>query len=898
MVEDRKDGAGGQLQGLALGSGARLADLGTIVNPEELPQDQRNTVDRYIRITRDGTFLGVLVGVMRGEASWDLRPLLLDTGPERRGTLHLLRMADPEAFLSAPRKHFFDDTLSAIQRCTAAAQVRAVGAYAWGEAQGQFWIRRKFLTRTLADALTSDPGAVKDFAAVPFAQRIIAAVAALHRSGGVHGHLCPENIGIDEDHAVLLDYAFACVQGNRRSAAAYLAPEVQPTVPPGSAADIYGLGKILGKLLSESLGAEHREFLDSMSHPDPAQRPALRMVEERFIPTHRNRQSSSKVLGGLAAGKVKSGKLISGTALAEASSASAVGTQPGAANSGNAPGAGSESKPGVGQGGAPRAAESSPSSSEKNLQSPGALGIFAPQILKSIKQKAAWTAAWTAGWSRATYKQASPSVRIGIAGALAATVLTLLGIAFFEPHAEKLERFQKLWDSADAEQRKAAVTAAVISQDSVAQEVIVQDILEGKPRPQVRTGLVRAAFNSLWREELSSSDKQQVLAFALSPLLESQAPTLAPLKDAHPGVQLAVAGDLNFSLSEGQFGDIPITSLEGLAPPFGPAFAELGKLGVQNMGELPARALAHIVVGNLSGNAVPLFVGVENSEEDFLARTLVVAPFADAYPALADELVRIMLGRDDRFSRRIEWFRADPGSQWVASLSRDQVLCAIGMMPQSKLSFEQLADLLTFPAARVRSASVEMLSKEFTPKRIGGTLQFLASDQNRFTRPQVVLLMSALSLKQREPQNEVVGSFLATWFNTKPDPQSVLGLLASRREVESGDQLSLESARFLSSRDWDASLEQLRDLALHSEKLARALAYSRLDANLPAEAKLLEEGMKNESDPRLREQIRGKLKSAKLLSVLPTPGSALIDPLPDHFPAADEEHEDVLDSPL
>jgi hypothetical protein len=879
MAEDDKDAKSKQPQGVGsdalgsgdLGSGSRLAELGTIVNPEELPQEQRNIVDRYIRITRDGTFLGVLVGVMRGNLPWDLRPILLDTGAERRGTLHLLRMADPEAFLSGPRKQFFDDALAALQRCTEATQARAVGAYAWGEAQGQFWIRRKFYQRTLADVLSPEQGGAKDFAAIPFAQRVISALAALHRAGGVHGHVSPENIAIDEDHAVLLDYAFASVVGSRRSGSAHLAPEAQPSSPPGPAADIYGLGKVLRRILSESLSGEHREFLDLMSHPDPLKRPGLRTVEERFIPTHRNRQSSSKLIGGLPAGKVKSGKLLSSSAIAEAS---------------------------VVQGEKEGAMPASPvASSPSDLSRERENAATQKNVLPTLSQVSIWPKVRMLITSAKDRIEKLPPrfVRAGLA-AVIITALAGVGISFWEPRDARMARFQELWTSADEVQRKLAVTAAVVDQDDAAQDVIANDIIEGKARPQVRSGLVRTAFNSLWKDELSSSDKQQVLAFALSPLLGGQTPTLSPLKDAHPGVQLAVVGDLNFALSEGQFSDIPLSSLQTLPAPFGPAFSELAKLGVQNMSELSARALAHLVVGNFSENAVPLFVGVENSEADFLARVLVIAPFADAYPGLADELLRIMLGRDDRFSRRIEWFRADPGSQWVSSPARDQVLCAIGMMPQSKLSLEQLSDLLTFPAARVRASAMELLSKEFTPKRMGKTLEFLASDQNRFTRPQVVLLMSALNLRQREPQNEAVGSFLATWFNTKPDPQSVLGLLASRREVEPGDVLNLESARFLSSKDWEASLEQLRDLVLHSEKLARALAYSRLDANLSDEAKLLEEGMKNESDPRLREQIQGKLKSARILSGLPTPGAELLQPLPE-LPI-EEEDEDVLDSPL
>jgi hypothetical protein len=450
---------------------------------------------------------------------------------------------------------------------------------------------------------------------------------------------------------------------------------------------------------------------------------------------------------------------------------------------------------------------------------------------------------------------------------------------WYTPYTERLQQARVAWESADPAVRQEVIRAAIVEGERASQEVIIEDARTGTRRPGVRLGLLAVAFNSLWADELSDSDRQQALSFALASMVRDLPIRTQPLKAAHPGVQLAAIGDLDFARSDGQFDDIPLDAIASLPEPFGPPFAELRRLGVQSMGDTRARALAHIVVGNFSEDPVTKFVGVRNPADEFLAHALILGSLLDVYPEVAVQLQRRMKERDDIFTRRIEWFRLDPAGQWSHAGADERahaaavVALSLGIFPPRPFTDEQLADLLVFPAATVRREAAETLTKKLSFPALAGTIMFLANDEHRLTRPQVVLLMSALILSQREPQNPSVASFISAWISTAPDAQSVLGLLVARADIETpgggADPFNIEAARFVSNKSWEASLSQLRSLVFHREKLVRAMAYSRLDATLSDERKLLEEASRSESDSRLREQVVRKLKAAEMLKALP-----------------------------
>ncbi len=861
----------------AHGAGSsRASDV--ITNIERLSTEERTMLDRALHAAQDSDgslsqtsqTSGVVVGALRGsQPAWDVRPLLLDTAVSRDGgarSLHLVRLSHPEAYLDPQRKGFLEQLLGAIERGLSSDSVHEAlsqGVFSCGMARGQLWIRRPYFESVLSDLDVGGRASEEKFQNVLFAQRLITLITTLQSEGLIHGHICPQNIAVIDEHPILIDYGFYVLDAKHLQFSGFAAPELARSPVPTVATDVFGLGKVLRRLLSESLSSEHRVFLDSMCHPDPERRPDMRVVRERFIPAERVRVTPSarepragarREIATERQHNIRSGKLLGREGEVSArSSVADRGTQ----------NPSSRSQSGASSISALQSAELQKSENVSPAQS-----VATGETLKQAKN-----------FSRLIAHIAPVSRRVR--GSIVALLVgTLLGVAiwsFYTPYSERVLQYQHAWESAEVDERFEVVHAALYDDDSAAQDVIMEDVATGTRRPGVRLGLLRVAFNSLWAEELNSDDRKQALIFSLASLMRTPSPKGVPLRDIHPGVQLAAIGDLDFTLSEGQFDDIPVSSLANLPPPYGPPFIELEKLGVKSMGDLRARALAHIVVGNLGDDAVTKFVGSKNPPDEFLAHALVVAPFAELYPDVARQLSVRMRERDDIFTRRSEWFRSDPAGHWASMPEATQVALALGIFPNDTLADERLADLLSFPSARVRKSAVAALVKNFDAPQVDETLQFIAGDEHRLTRPQIVLLVSALILGQREPQNPSVGSFLSTWFRTNPDPQSVLVLLTSRRAIESPasgpDPFNIEATRYLSTRNWDASIAQLRALVFHREKLARAMAYSRMDAAISEERALLEEAVRSEDDVRLRTQILGKLKSAEVLRSLPSRAS-------------------------
>lgn len=129
---------------------------------------------------------------------------------------------------------------------------------------------------------------------------VVAAVAALHRAGFVHGDLKLSNMIQRDGAVVLIDFELASATGQSMrhgGSRGYLAPEVTPHQPAATARDVYALGgcaleAALGvppgllpkgtgrwQLLMRLAGAPQlAEHVARWMHPDPAQRPAANEV--------------------------------------------------------------------------------------------------------------------------------------------------------------------------------------------------------------------------------------------------------------------------------------------------------------------------------------------------------------------------------------------------------------------------------------------------------------------------------------------------------------------------------------------------------------------------------------------------------------------------------------------
>lgn len=853
----------------------------TVTDLTRLVPAERQALDwalQTARVSGAESAATVVVGAIRGRyGSWDIRPLLLD---KAGGALQIVRFSHPEGYLYADRQAFLDELADQLPRHPTSAPPLLPAMLGYGIERGQLWIKRPYFDRLLSDFLGEGIGELKGLPSAVFGQRLILAVERMHSSGVTHGHLCPSNVAVHDEHPILIDHGFFCLMVPRLVDQSYVAPELLGGAAPAQSADVYALGKVLTQIFSENLSPTHRGLIEKMCDSDSARRPVIQEVREQLVPAARALRSVLSDERGLkielsGGGRIEGSKVRAGRLLGR-------GIEPSVSSgTGSSQSGGASPKEGGLEG-----AGTSPARSARFEDSEQIQGGAAPAPLHLEARFA----------------------RVGVAlrqsrTALVFGLLTAIIVAlwwWYTPYAERLQQARVSWESADPVVRQGIIHAAIVEGERAAQEVIIEDARTGTRRPGVRLGLLAVAFNSLWADELSDSDRQQALSFALASIVRDLPVKTQPLKEAHPGVQLAAIGDLEFARSDGQFDDIPLSAIATLPDPFGPPFGELVRLGVQSMGDLRARALAHIVVGNFSEDPVAKFVGVRNPADEFLAHALILGSLLDVYPEVGVQLQRRMRERDDIFTRRIEWFRLDPAGQWsqAGSGERDHssavVALSLGVFPPRPFTDEQLADLLVFPAATVRREAAETLTKRLAFPALASTISFLASDEHRLTRPQVVLLMSALILSQREPQNPSVASFVSAWIGTAPDAQSVLGLLVARADVEAAsggaDSFNIEAARFVSNKSWEASFSQLRSLIFHREKLVRAMIYSRLDATLADERKLLEEAARSESDSRLREQLIGKLKAADMLGALPD--------LPQAPELPEVREEDLHDEPF
>src|SRR5690606_33678537 len=106
------------------------------------------------------------------------------------------------------------------------------------------------------------------------------------------------------------------------------------------------------------------------------------------------------------------------------------------------------------------------------------------------------------------------------------------------------------------------------------------------------------------------------------------------------------------------------------------------------------------------------------------------------------------------------------------------------------------------------------------------------------------------------------------------------------------DTLSLEGARYLKGKEWNASLGDLKRLLAHRELLVRALAYTKLDPADPVQRKILEDVKSVEPNAALREQVELKLaeSSGEITLREPAPKKDSKDDLePFEFPDNDAQ---------
>ncbi|RIL02003.1 MAG: hypothetical protein DCC75_13435, partial [Proteobacteria bacterium] len=238
-----------------------------IISPEHLSAEQKAAVDQILQTAFGVQGLkgtgGVLVGILKGRAESDLRPIILESRPVR-GLLSIVRVIGSSAQGQIERSSALRNTMQNLQHLEEKIPREKRCLQAASESGGRFWIRRKFHKILFSEI---DPVQKASIPAAQVVRRLILKIKAAHAAGAIHGHICPANIAWEEGDVVLLDFGFAAFQG---AGGDYpLAPELDQSGIASAQGDIYGLGVFLKNFLQDAAPQGVQKFVNSMTAPQP-----------------------------------------------------------------------------------------------------------------------------------------------------------------------------------------------------------------------------------------------------------------------------------------------------------------------------------------------------------------------------------------------------------------------------------------------------------------------------------------------------------------------------------------------------------------------------------------------------------------------------------------------------
>lgn len=777
----------------------RIGPGGRTVSVEQFSPEQRATVDRVLELVSHPQ--GVLVGAYFMDAPWDVRPLVLE-----KGVMMITRLSDPG--LSAPRREGLARILGAL---SGVAGVVASGQ-GMGPSGAQLWIRRRFAGSTLGENTSTET--LSAMHPLHLARRLIGYLRYIEGLGIVHGHVVPNNVTIEGDAPVLLDFGFA---GWSASPTQYrdLAPELERGDTPTAASDVYGLALVLRHILASHLNGEQLRFLESMMADAPGARPLIGSVEAFFggappgptVPPPRDI---------VPPGRVGTGRLVPPTAVVVGSRAEPSGGPP----------------PNV-----PRPASGVPVVPSASSEPPAAPP---PPLTKVVEHSGS-------GLPVLLYA-------LGVV-VVVALLFKFEVIQWGGTSGEPSIPYAVYWGSGQPAMMQQVAEAALRDRDPDAEVVIVSDALRGGSETSrlVRTRILRVGYNPMWQHELDERDRDTLLGFALLRVLPGKVPVLPSVKTLHPGVLVALAGDADLDAPFPELAAVSLVDVAQLPAPFGPVFLELIKQRIESLDAPVARAASHLLAGNATREVFTVFLPEDLPEAELLPRLKAIVGLLAKVPG-ADRGFSAAVTEQSTLGQLLGWFHEDALVGWGRVALRDRLAIIAGLPPVTPPTVEQNADLLRFPLGAVRDGATDRLRRDLR-ETTATIVDYIGRPDAALSREQTVALVAAL-----EVQGDAAPAFIQGWFATDPPSKAVVELLLARSEIRDIDGFNVEAARYLKSRRWEFTLDQIEAFTRHGEPLVRALAYARLDPRDTAQRSILEKASKAEVSPKLKQQVVEKLR--------------------------------------
>lgn len=241
---------------------------GKFVSLESLPEEEIERTKHYHKRVAPH---GVLIGVIRGALSWDLRPLILQDGVVTVTRFFSKELLQSESASDHFKSYNFnvEHTLPGVQRLQC------------GSGEGHAWVTRKYFGRLLSDGVLNLAHSDRIQLVSEFLQQI----KKIHDQKLIHGHIVPSNIALEEDSLVLIDHGFQIFDpGSARSTT--FAPELRQGIAghlnASPASDLYGIGLVLKSIFGNQANGELLNLIEVLLLADPSLRPSLEQVMQFF----------------------------------------------------------------------------------------------------------------------------------------------------------------------------------------------------------------------------------------------------------------------------------------------------------------------------------------------------------------------------------------------------------------------------------------------------------------------------------------------------------------------------------------------------------------------------------------------------------------------------------------
>lgn len=648
-----------------------------LLSPESLPDAQREVLRDYSRFFPQGA---VCVNVLVGEASWDVRPLLLINGK-----VHMMRvstrMDEGQARAFVSDFEGFSVLFSGSQRAQRM------------EGSGRFFVLRPFVSDTLQDLL--EKGAIPTSNALhDLITELIGLVSTLSKRNITHGHLSPSNIAIVDGRVILLDPFFGAIHDTRDG---YLAPESTRGSVPEPSADLFSLGRIVKSLVADSLSGQQAAIVDQLTLPTPRQRPSISEVGVAFGVGDAAAAGASSPTSAARSDRLRSG----GGKLVRSAEQPLPASQQEEARS--------------------------PHSSaiyirRRNRVWPGALMLVGGALLVAVlgvrsqypavfntvarfipgavpSHSVEFETAWASHERSQMLVVARAAILNRDPAALNAITADVLGGSSPDGVRSRLLRVA-LDESWREELSEGDVRAAVI----VALAQLFPEGLRQLPPLASLHPAVILAIASETQPRNASKELSVIPVDTLSVLPTPFGPLFAKLKES--GVT-SLGSPQGIGLAAIATGDARPQAFEGLLTP------------VSN--EKPAQA-------NFRSRGL----------------IALVLPIVANNPVAAKELLAAIRDQGGELANLAGWFEIEDLAKWSKVPAVEKIKLVLGTFPEQALDVSKYADLLTYPSPVIRDQAAIKLKQGALPPSSDALLATLASEANGLTREQTISLVAAL----------------------------------------------------------------------------------------------------------------------------------------------------------